>query len=329
MKGLSIIAGFLFSLIFLWLALRETSWTSISESFTTANIWFALPMLGCLSVYYLLRAARWSRILRTTHTAGTAELIPALMIGAAGNNLLPAHLGEVVRIYYTGEKLQIPKSTVLATLVVERVFDLIAVLAIFAVALLSVTVSIKLKFLALMLMLATLVLFLTCWLMGRYSERFVSIIGKFSGRFSASLSTSVVYHADHLAQGMKSLQSSKDRNYVLFNSLVQWLFMAGCMYCAILAFALETGFSAAVVVLGITVIGLLLPTSPGFFGTIEYSFVLGLGAIGIDASTAFSVAIFYHIPSWVAVCFAGAVLFLANDMSLLEIVKARKGKAGS
>lgn len=329
MKGLSIIAGFLFSLVFLWLALRDTSWEDIYASFAAANIWFVVPLLGCLCVYYLMRAARWRRILDRSHKASTGQLIPALMIGAAGNNLLPAHLGEVVRIYYTGEKLQIAKSTVLATLVVERVFDLIAVLAIFAVALLLVTVSFKLKILALLVMLATLALYIACWLMGRYSDSFVSMVGKCAARFSTSFSEGVVYHAEHLAQGMKSLQSGKDRNYVLLNSLMQWLCMAACIYCAILAFGLETGFAAAVVVLGITVMGLLLPTSPGFFGTIEYAFVLGLGAIGIDASTAFSVAIFYHIPAWITVCCTGVALFMSSNMSLRDIVKARKSRAGS
>ncbi|MDX1737120.1 MAG: cation transporter, partial [Alphaproteobacteria bacterium] len=49
-------------------------------------------------------------------------------------------------------------------------------------------------------------------------------------------------------------------------------------------------------ILGLIVAGLTLPSSPGFFGTVEYCFVIGLAVVGVEANVAISVAIFYHVP---------------------------------
>ena len=234
-------------------------------------------MMVCLASYYFLRAARWSRILSTSHNATALELTAPLLIGAAGNNLLPAHMGELVRIYYAGTKLQVPKSTVLGTLVVERLFDLMAVLILFAVALLHVNISEKLPWLAGLLMLATLALYFTCWLISKYPNRFLSILTQLTFALPPKVSRAVTYHTGKLADGLSMLRSAKELGLVTLNSFAQWFFMAGCIYSSMLAFDLTAGISAATVVLGVTVIGLLLPTSPGFFGTIEYAFVLGLG----------------------------------------------------
>ena len=61
--------------------------------------------------------------------------------GAACNNLLPAHLGEVVRVYLLGYESNISKSTILATLIVERIFDVIAVLLLITIALTMIDID--------------------------------------------------------------------------------------------------------------------------------------------------------------------------------------------
>ena len=56
----------------------------------------------------------------------------------------------------------------------------------------------------------------------------------------------------------------------------------------------------------LVVAGITLPSSPGFVGTIEYCFVLGLKAYGVSAGTALSVALYYHALTWTSVTIAGA-----------------------
>ena len=55
-----------------------------------------------------------------------------MMIGFMGNNLLPAHLGEFIRMFLGARLLKLAPSQLLATLVLERMFDFTAVLVFFA-----------------------------------------------------------------------------------------------------------------------------------------------------------------------------------------------------
>jgi len=95
--------------------------------------------------------------------------------------------------------------------------------------------------------------------------------------------------------------------------------MAACIYLSFLALNIEASFWLAIIILGLIVVGLTLPTVPGFFGTIEYCFVLGLGAAGINPSLAISAGIFYHIPAWVAVTLTGLILAHINRFSFSKM----------
>src|SRR5204862_5789578 len=64
------------------------------------------------------------------------RLYSATMIGFMANNLLPLRLGEFVRARALGRRENLSKTTVFATVVVERVVDMITLLAIFGIALL-------------------------------------------------------------------------------------------------------------------------------------------------------------------------------------------------
>ena len=118
--------------------------------------------------------------------------------------------------------------------------------------------------------------------------------------------------------GLGALKAKNLYLEVMINSIFQWLLMASCLYSALLAFDIPASPFLGIILLGLTVAGLTLPTSPGFFGTIEYCFVLGLATIGVDASTALSAAIYYHIPAWISVTLAGLLLLRANNVSLRD-----------
>ena len=120
----------------------------------------------------------------------------------------------------------------------------------------------------------------------------------------------------NLSAGLSALSARNLYPEVIVNSIVQWLLMAACLYFSLLAFDIQASPFVGIIILGLTVAGLTLPTSPGFFGTIEYCFVLGLASIGVDASTALSAAIYYHVPAWISVTVCGLLLLRANNLSL-------------
>ncbi|NIP51527.1 MAG: hypothetical protein GWN81_06270, partial [Phycisphaerae bacterium] len=77
----------------------------------------------------------------------------------------------------------------------------------------------------------------------------------------------------------------------------------------------------AVLILGLVVAGISLPSAPGFVGTIEYCFVLGLGFFDVDATRALSIGVFYHAISFLTVVAAGTFFMRRYRTSLSKLVR--------
>lgn len=318
MKKFLVILGVVFSVVFLWLALKDTNLDEVKHAFSEARLWPMIPMFATLFGFYWLKAIRWSKLLSPSHRVSGIQLVPAMMAGAAGNNLLPAHFGELVRVYFAGKKFDIPKTTVLATLVVERLFDVVVVLVVFAIALMAGEYSNRFFVGAVVLLAAAIVIAVASVLLTIYTDKVIAFVKNRLTFLSVGLREEIATQISNLTTGLMALRQRNLYIEVLLNSLVQWLLMAACLYCALLAFNIDASPMVALVILGFTVVGLSLPTSPGFFGTIEYCYVLALGAIGVDASTAISAAIYYHLPAWLVVTVAGMVLLRVYHFSLSE-----------
>lgn len=283
-----------------------------------------MPMLTCLFGFYWLKALRWSDLLSPSYAVSGVQLIPAMMAGAAGNNVLPAHFGEFVRIYFAGNKFNIPKSTVLATLMVERIFDVIAVLLIFSIAIFQGEFSGAILRAAHFLTIVAVAAIVLISLLTFRADACIRTIGQCIRFLGPGPSTKILDQLVNLTHGLSALKSGRLFIAVAANSLIQWLLMVACIYFALVAFSIDSALLVAMLVLGVLVAGLTLPTSPGFFGTMEYCFVLGLGTVGVDASTALSAAIYYHVPAWIFVTLTGLLLLRANRISLTSLRTASR-----
>src|SRR5579859_7048187 len=130
-QRLRVLVGVAVSLFFLYWAFRlvgNGNLGSAVESIQHANYWFLLPALAAYFAGVWLRAVRWRVLLKPVKSIEVSTLFPVVVIGYMANDVLPARLGEVVRAYVLGEQEDIPKTTTLATIVVERLFDGIAML---------------------------------------------------------------------------------------------------------------------------------------------------------------------------------------------------------
>jgi len=135
-RWLKLLVGVLISLVAVSVAMKDVRLAEVLSALRRADyrgfvLVMALTLLG-----FWLRALRWRWLISTPRPLGLGSLFSATMIGFMANNLLPLRLGEFVRAWVLGRRERISKTTVFATVVVERVVDMITLLAIFGVALL-------------------------------------------------------------------------------------------------------------------------------------------------------------------------------------------------
>ncbi len=235
-------------------------------------------LLPCAALYllsYLFRALRWHYLLRPVGRVPLARCFAALMVGFLGNNLLPAHLGEVVRAYVVGRKQNLSASAALATVVLERVYDGLTVLLLLLMVLLFMDLpsqKIAGTFSAADLRqwglwgLALFAGLLVALQVFRWQRQRALKVCAFCCRPLPETWGKLILQAlDSFADGL-ALSRGADLAWIGFHSLLTWLTLCAWAWSLFPAFGLHFGFLAGVLLQVVLALALLIPAAPGFLG---------------------------------------------------------------
>ena len=97
-----------------------------------ANPWLLLLALVSTGVTYVVRALRWQYLLAPIGPTHFSTAFRTTVIGFAATSLLPARAGEVLRPYLLARREGLNATAAFATIILERLLDLITVLLLFA-----------------------------------------------------------------------------------------------------------------------------------------------------------------------------------------------------
>ena len=129
MKRWQFWVGILISIFFLYFALRGLELDKIWATLKAANYWWILPGIAVYFLAVWVRAWRWHYLLRPLKKIPTITMFPIVAIGYMGNNIFPARAGELLRAVILKHKQGVAISSSLATIIVERIFDGVVMLA--------------------------------------------------------------------------------------------------------------------------------------------------------------------------------------------------------
>ncbi|MFQ5936839.1 MAG: lysylphosphatidylglycerol synthase transmembrane domain-containing protein [Acidiferrobacterales bacterium] len=320
-QRLSVIAGIALGVFFLWFSLKDTDFAQIGQALARSQFVFALPLLAALVLFYYFKAVRIRMLLMPIRPIPVEGILPAMMIGFAANNLFPARLGELVRVYLLGRQHSLSKTSILATMVVERLFDLLAALGLLALVVIVAQVPIALVKpgyfvggLELTLLLITIAMVMWTGMFVRAGRWVTSFLPRSPQSF-------LTRHIELGAAGTHALKQPQLLFGIATTSVIQSLLRAAAMYLAVLAVGIDVPISAAFVLLALNIAAITLPSAPGFFGTIQLCYVLALKPFGIDPSDAFAASIFYHVLDYIAVTVTGFYYLKGIDQNLGGIRK--------
>ena len=132
------IAGFLaLGVLLLYFAFRGIAFNELASTLREANFWWiGLSMLfAILSLFS--RARRWVLLIEPLgFKPGFKNTYHSLMVGYLSNFALP-RLGEVTRCVTLGKREKIPVDSLIGTVIIERVTDLVMLLMIMVVLIIS------------------------------------------------------------------------------------------------------------------------------------------------------------------------------------------------
>jgi len=326
------ILGLCLSAVFLYFALRKVEFDNFQSVLSTADYWFLLPITLAYFVFYLLKVYRWQMLLGKSEQNSFKDFLYPLMIGFAANNVFPFRAGEFIRVYIGGTTLKTPRARILGSIVAERLFDLLAIGIVVLAALVAayfnqIFSGIGVKLIT-TIAIATLgaIALLGCMIVlaVRYKGQLESVLSKW-------LPDKINTHIVSFASGFEQTRGFTGGLIIVANSVLQWAALALCVMWSLQAVGIENIQSLAAsassagsagnsnlmvlliiatITLGVMILGISMPSTVAFIGTIEYAFVLSLGFFEIGPDHALAAGVFYHAIAFCITTFAGLVCYV-------------------
>jgi len=316
--------GIIISGVFLYLAFRKIELREVGQAFKDANYLYAAVSGALMIVSLGARAYRWKYLLSPVKKIGIPSLFSSIMIGFMANNLLPARLGEFVRAYSIGSKENISKSSALATIVVERVFDGFTVLSFLAIVLIFFDFPgwvEKGGYFAFGFFMSVLVFLIFLRLHTKKVIQRVDSLLKFLPASARGKLKNILYS---FAEGLQVLKNRSHLIMVIIFSVVVWLVVASAFEFAIIAFDLKLPIYAAFVLMVILALGVMIPSSPGFVGTYHYLCIVSLALFAISKDVALSFSVVAHASGFIPITLIGLYYLWRESLSLRDLTSKER-----
>jgi uncharacterized membrane protein YbhN (UPF0104 family) len=318
--------------------LRNADLRQVWAVMRTAHLGLVGAGVVCLFLTYVLRAVRWQAMLAPLGSVRFSVAFRATVIGFAASFILPARAGEVVRPWLLARREGLDTAAVFATIVIERMLDLVAVLALLAVFLLAFDPGLSTMDPAMFravragglaagvaavvglgalfacasrpALLTRGVAFVTAWLPAGPRAAVAGLATAFAGGLA------VVRHPAHLGRALAW-------------SLPLWLVIAAQIWVVSIAVGVAMPPSGSLLIVALLVVGVAVPT-PGAVGGFHEAYRIGATSFfGADNDHAVGAAIVLHAVGFVPTLVVGALMTAQEGLSLTRLGDAaQQAKAG-
>lgn len=312
--------GIAISVICLALALNGLKLDEFWEGISNANYWWILPGVGVYFIGVAVRTWRWYYLLRPLKEVSLRKLFPIVCIGYAGNNIYPARAGEVLRAYILKEEEGISVSANIATVIIERIFDGLVMLAFVMVTLPFTDLGTFYNNFVLVfsvLFFAALGVFLGLAMRPIWAEKLIrGLVTRF---LPTRLQEKVMAFAMRFLDGVKSLRSGKDVLMIFFTSVIIWLLETLKYWFVMHAFPFEVPFTVLMLMNGVVNLFTSLPGAPGHVGTFDAPGIAVLVAFGVDQAIAASYTLVLHVALWLPITALGLYYLWRSRLNVRRV----------
>ena len=168
--------GLVFGVVFLFLAVRNTN---LDETLSIMKSIHLLPVLAIVFLKafgLLVRGFRWSIVLEHVKRISPLTLFRISSVGEMGNYLLPARVGELFRIFLVSKRESLSKTSVLASVFLDRFLDMITVLTLFFLFSFFISVPAFMTRIGFLALLAVIVCIAGAWMLLAFDQRVERVI---------------------------------------------------------------------------------------------------------------------------------------------------------
>lgn len=321
------------AVIFLYIAFYNVNFGEVLKLASEASIGWMVLFIVSVFLGHVIRAIRWKVILNSVKPdASFKNLFGALMIGYGVNCVTPK-LGEVTRAIMIGKWEKLSRSSMLGTVIVERVIDIISLgLAVLVSAYVwrenlydNFPWLQSTLYIAGLLMLAVLLLI---YLTVTYKDKFYGYIIRMLSRLSEKYALKLGHIFEMLTEGFSSLKGTRNYIFTIVLTIVILTIYSLSSYIGFFMLHMNeimpVTFEMGWVLMSIAAIGVVIPTpgATGSYHTLAKSTLVLLFGFGETIGAAY--AFLTHIISYVIFIFTALIVYFVIDKkqeNLIKIVK--------
>lgn len=310
-------------------SLKDINFEELKSILKTTNFGIALLPIPIILLSHLFRAFRWKVMLNPIKEGiNSLNLFSAVMIGYAANSALPIpRLGELLRPYVISKKENLSFSSVFATIVIERILDLIFLIFLFGVSFITLSkkiVNILPNDINPNNLIILVLLFVLILLTSFYPPFFLLIINKIIKPISLNVSIKLLNIFEKFKLGLIVIKKPSAYVRLIFDSFVIWFLYAVPLYITFFAFEfqndLHLGIVDAFMLLIISGIGVTIAPTPGAIGV--YHILVSTAMVqlyGIPKEVGLAYATVVHIINYLLQIIVGGIYFMRENINIGSI----------
>jgi uncharacterized protein (TIRG00374 family) len=313
------------SVLFSYLFIRKIDLNEVGDAVAGADYFYVIPAMVLFAASVCARSLRWRYFLLPQPDLTWRQLLPSVLVGYAGNNLLPLRAGELVRAQYLADHHAVPRMQTFGALLMERLFDS-AVLATFVLwGLLVVDIGTAYLGLGLALAAGSLAGFIVCGLIARnptLPERLARLPLPFIG---PRLRDEIASLGSSFFAGFSVLRSPSGFVLAAATTAAAWGLELSMYWLISEAFDLNASFITIAFAGSAANVAMSLPSAQGGVGPFQYFATEALVKFHIAASTAAAYALALHLFLVVPVSVVGLIVLWRSTLPGQQ--RARVGAA--
>lgn len=328
-----LLLGVLAAAVLLAIFFRGMDWAALGHALATAH-WLPLAGLVLLTVVlYGVRAWRWGALLAPLGRVRYADLFSATMVGFASGLLIP-RAGELLRPWLVSRRYPIATSAGFATIILERLVDLVTVLAMFALYLFVLPTPAAqthgrlmdlLKLGGALTGVGALVVLAFLLALHTNAERVVGTIERLTSRAPRWIAEPVGRALRAFSDGLAVLRAPLPHLVLIgAQSVAIWLLIALSFHLNHIAFGIALPYHATFLLIAFLVVGVAIPT-PGMVGGFHAFYLLALSEVfGVDRERAAAAGIAAHALSNLPILVFGLALLGREGLSLGRVAEVTR-----
>jgi uncharacterized protein (TIRG00374 family) len=300
------------TVVFSYVALSDIDLSEIWSALRSCDYWWLIPALVAFGLGNVARALRWRSLFAPGRRPPPGPTLGAMMIGYFYNNIMPARAGEAARVVVLTRRTAVPLVETVGTIVVERLYDVITILAIFFVAQPWLPHVSWFRATAIAAIVLALVIAGVAAVLVIYGDQPLRLLLRPLGRLSLFSGKRLGGTVVEVAHGLSGLRNRQVAVEAFLWTIAAWAFSALCAYLVSVAFHLHLPFACGVLVAVAVGLSMILPSPPAAIGVFESAAILALKAYGLPKSSILPFALVFHAVNFVPFVIVGLLLLQYN-----------------